>query len=76
MSDHDDFMLRHRADELGLERARPARPDEVERIERIDRLADWMLDRPGEERPAIEVWDEAAKIIDGRIAREAGDDRA
>lgn len=40
--------------------------DEVERIEAIDKLADWKLNRPGEERPATDVWDESAQEIDAR----------
>jgi hypothetical protein len=44
--------------------------DEMERMDRIDALADRMLNREGEERPATEVWDAAAEIVDRRI-REA-----
>lgn len=40
--------------------------DDIERLERIDRLASRMLNREGEERPATEVWDEAAEIVDER----------
>lgn len=45
-------------------------PNEMERLERIDALANWRLAREGEERPATEVWDEAAEEIDRRIAAE------
>ena len=39
---------------------------DADRLERIDRLADRMLLRRGEDRPATEVWDEARDIIDRR----------
>lgn len=42
--------------------------NETERIERIDRRADRKLNQPGEDRPATEVWDEAADEIDGETA--------
>jgi hypothetical protein len=42
------------------------------RYDRIDRLAAHLLNAKGETRPATEVWDEAAEIIDARIAREGG----
>ena len=42
-------------------------PDEMERLDSIERLAAAWLNRPGEDRPATEVWDAAAEEIDRRI---------
>jgi hypothetical protein len=43
--------------------------DEVTRIAAVDKLADRWLAR-GDERPATEVWDAAAKVIDEAIRRD------
>jgi len=44
-------------------------PAEYERIERIDALAaKWLL--RGDERPATEVWDAAAEVVDALAKRE------
>jgi hypothetical protein len=46
--------------------------DEITRIEKIDALADRWLAR-GDERPATEVWDAAAEVVDALAARYEGE---